>query len=102
MEPSPHGWDVWSSGIKAFMAEKGIQTNWISTSEEADASQYLEHLGIKTALVDPKRMFMNISGAQIRENSFRYWEYIPTEVKPFFVLTVAILGDEQVASYAGQ
>ena len=37
---------------------------------------------------------MNISGGQIRENPFRYWEYIPTEVKPFFVRTVAILGGE--------
>ena len=46
-------------------------------------------------LVDPKRTFMSISGAQIRENPFRYWEYIPTEVKPFFVMrTVAILGGE--------
>lgn len=94
MEPYPHGWDVWSNGIKAFMAEKGIQPSWIYTSEEADAPQYLEHLGIETVLVDPERTFMNISGAQIRENPFRYWEYIPTEVKPFFVRTVAILGGE--------
>src|SRR5690606_32025629 len=28
------------------------------------------------------------------ENPFRYWDYIPTEVKPFFVRTVAILGGE--------
>ena len=27
---------------------------------------------------------MSISGGRIRENPFRYWEYIPTEVKPFF------------------
>ncbi len=54
----------------------------------------MEHLGIETVLVDPKRTFMSISGAQIRENPFRYWEYIPTEVKPFFVRTVAILGGE--------
>ncbi len=44
--------------------------------------------------VDLKRTFMSISGAQIRENPFRYWEYIPTEVKPFFARTVAILGGE--------
>lgn len=43
----------------------------------------MEHLGIETVLVDPKRTFTSISGAQIRENPFRYWEYIPTEVKPF-------------------
>lgn len=94
MEPYPHGWDVWSNGIKKFMAEKGIQPDLIYTSEEADAPQYMEHLGIETVLVDPKRTFMSISGAQIRENPFRYWEYIPTEVKPFFVRTVAILGGE--------
>ena len=37
---------------------------------------------------------MNISGNQIRQDPFRYWDYIPTEVKPFFVRTVAILGGE--------
>ena len=94
MEPYPHGWDVWSNGIKAFMEEKGIAPNWIYTSEESDAPQFREHLGIETVLIDPKRTFMNISGAQIRENPFRYWDYIPTEVKPFFVRTVAILGGE--------
>ncbi|WP_342322294.1 multifunctional transcriptional regulator/nicotinamide-nucleotide adenylyltransferase/ribosylnicotinamide kinase NadR [Kosakonia sp. BYX6] len=94
MEPYPHGWDVWSKGIEAFMTEKGITPNWIYTSEEADAPQYLQHLGIEAVLVDPERTFMNISGSQIRANPFRYWEYIPTEVKPFFVRTVAVLGGE--------
>ena len=83
-----------ATASKKFMAEKGIQPDLIYTSEEADAPQYMEHLGIETVLVDPKRTFMSISGAQIRENPFRYWEYIPTEVKPFFVRTVAILGGE--------
>ena len=94
MEPYPHGGDVCSNGIKAFMAEKGITPNWIYTSEAADAPQYLQHLGTEAVLVDPERTYMNISGSQIRENPFRYWEYIPTEVKPFFVRTVAILGGE--------
>lgn len=98
MEPYPHGWDVWSNGIKAFMEEKGIAPNWIYTSEESDAPQFREHLGIETVLIDPKRTFMNISGAQIRENPFRYWDYIPTEVKPFFVRTVAILGASRAAN----
>ena len=55
MEPYPHGWDVWSNGIKKFMAEKGIQPDLIYTSEEADAPQYMEHLGIDTVLVDPRK-----------------------------------------------
>ncbi|MCL2892916.1 MULTISPECIES: multifunctional transcriptional regulator/nicotinamide-nucleotide adenylyltransferase/ribosylnicotinamide kinase NadR [Brenneria] len=94
MEPYPHGWDVWSKGIRAFMQQKGIEPNFVYTSEEQDAPQYREQLGIETVLVDPQRSFMSISGSQIRRDPFRYWEYIPTEVKPFFVRTVAVLGGE--------
>ncbi|MEH2920593.1 multifunctional transcriptional regulator/nicotinamide-nucleotide adenylyltransferase/ribosylnicotinamide kinase NadR [Samsonia erythrinae] len=94
MEPYPHGWDVWSKGINAFMQEKNITPNFVYTSEEQDAPQYRAHLGIESVLIDPQRSFMNISGSQIRHDPFRYWDYIPTEVKPFFVRTVAILGGE--------
>lgn len=84
---------MWSAGIKTLWKRRASNPTGF-TSEEADAPQYLEHLGIKTVLIDPKRTFMSISGARIRENPFRYWDYIPTEVKPFFVRTVAILGGE--------
>ncbi|MDF7681755.1 multifunctional transcriptional regulator/nicotinamide-nucleotide adenylyltransferase/ribosylnicotinamide kinase NadR [Enterobacteriaceae bacterium ESL0689] len=94
MESYPHGWEAWSRGISAFMHDKGISPNWVYTSEEADVPKYLQYLGLESRLIDPQRTFMNISGSQIRENPFRYWEYIPTEVKPFFVRTVAILGGE--------
>ncbi|PWC17159.1 multifunctional transcriptional regulator/nicotinamide-nucleotide adenylyltransferase/ribosylnicotinamide kinase NadR [Brenneria roseae subsp. roseae] len=94
MEPYPHGWDVWSKGIQTFMQGKNIEPNFVYTSEEQDAPQYRKHLGIETILIDPQRSFMSISGSQIRHDPFRYWEYIPTEVKPFFVRTVAILGGE--------
>nr|WP_113866958.1 multifunctional transcriptional regulator/nicotinamide-nucleotide adenylyltransferase/ribosylnicotinamide kinase NadR [Brenneria salicis]NMN92984.1 HTH-type transcriptional regulator, transcriptional repressor of NAD biosynthesis genes [Brenneria salicis ATCC 15712 = DSM 30166]RBP61957.1 HTH-type transcriptional repressor of NAD biosynthesis genes [Brenneria salicis ATCC 15712 = DSM 30166]RLM31238.1 trifunctional nicotinamide-nucleotide adenylyltransferase/ribosylnicotinamide kinase/transcrip len=94
MEPYPHGWDIWSQGIQAFMREKNIEPNFVYTSEEQDAPQYRKQLGIETVLIDPQRSFMSISGSQIRHDPFRYWEYIPTEVKPFFVRTVAILGGE--------
>ncbi|CAK9883967.1 MAG: Trifunctional NAD biosynthesis/regulator protein NadR [Candidatus Erwinia impunctatus] len=94
MEPYPHGWDVWSHGIRDFMAQKGIVPQRVYTSEAADSPQYQTHLGVETVLIDPERSFMNISGARIRHDPFHYWEYIPTEVKPFFVRTVAILGGE--------
>ncbi|WP_237386839.1 multifunctional transcriptional regulator/nicotinamide-nucleotide adenylyltransferase/ribosylnicotinamide kinase NadR [Xenorhabdus sp. Sc-CR9] len=94
MEPYPNGWKTWSQGVKTFMAGKGINPNYIYSSEEQDAARYKEYFGIETVLIDPQRSFMNISGSQIRQAPFRYWEYIPTEVKPFFVRTVAILGGE--------
>lgn len=94
VEPYPNGWDVWSAEIKNFMNKEGIFPDRVYTSEEQDASQYSTYLNIESCLIDPQRTFMSISGAQIRKNPFRYWEYIPTEVKPFFVRTVAILGGE--------
>lgn len=99
MESYSYGWDVWSNGIKKFMVEKGIQSDLIYISEEVDALQYMEYLGIETVLVDSKRIFMSISGAQIRENSFRYWEYIFIEVKSFFVRIVAIFGGESSGKF---
>ncbi|OTA21419.1 trifunctional nicotinamide-nucleotide adenylyltransferase/transcriptional regulator NadR [Xenorhabdus beddingii] len=94
MEPYPNGWEAWSKGMKAFMSTKGITPKYIYSSEAQDAARYKEHFNIETVLIDPQRSFMNISGSQIRQAPFRYWEYIPTEVKPFFVRTVAILGGE--------
>ncbi|MBI6549048.1 multifunctional transcriptional regulator/nicotinamide-nucleotide adenylyltransferase/ribosylnicotinamide kinase NadR [Xenorhabdus lircayensis] len=94
MEPYPNGWESWSKGVKAFMAAKGICPQYIYSSEAQDVSRYKEHFGVETVLIDPQRSFMNISGSQIRQAPFRYWEYIPTEVKPFFVRKVAILGGE--------
>ncbi|MER2472797.1 multifunctional transcriptional regulator/nicotinamide-nucleotide adenylyltransferase/ribosylnicotinamide kinase NadR [Photorhabdus laumondii] len=94
IEPYPHGWDVWSDGMKAFMSKKGIHPTYIYSSETQDSPRYKEHLGIETILIDPQRSFMKISGRHIRQDPFRHWEYIPTEVKPFFVRTVAILGGE--------
>ncbi|MEQ1964182.1 multifunctional transcriptional regulator/nicotinamide-nucleotide adenylyltransferase/ribosylnicotinamide kinase NadR [Xenorhabdus khoisanae] len=94
MEPYPNGWETWSKGVKVFMSAKGITPEYIYSSEAQDVCRYKEHCGIETVLIDPQRSFMNISGSQIRQAPFRYWEYIPTEVKPFFVRKVAILGGE--------
>ncbi len=90
-----------ATASKSLWLKRGFQPDLIYTSE-ADAPQYMEHLGIEDVLVDPKRTFMSISGAQIRENPFRYWEYIPTQAKPFFVRTVAILGGESSGEPPGK
>ncbi|CDG16494.1 multifunctional transcriptional regulator/nicotinamide-nucleotide adenylyltransferase/ribosylnicotinamide kinase NadR [Xenorhabdus doucetiae] len=94
LEPYPNGWEVWSKSVTSFLTAKSINPNYIYSSEVQDVPRYKEYFGIETVLIDPQRSFMNISGSQIRQAPFRYWEYIPTEVKPFFVRTVAILGGE--------
>ncbi|MTC73295.1 multifunctional transcriptional regulator/nicotinamide-nucleotide adenylyltransferase/ribosylnicotinamide kinase NadR [Providencia sp. wls1919] len=94
IEPYPHGWEVWSDGMKGFMKKHNINPSFIYSGEPHDVHRYKKYLGIETLLIDPERTFMNISGNQIRQAPFRYWEYIPTEVKPFFVRKVAVLGGE--------
>ncbi|MGV3344712.1 multifunctional transcriptional regulator/nicotinamide-nucleotide adenylyltransferase/ribosylnicotinamide kinase NadR [Enterobacteriaceae bacterium LUAb1] len=94
IEPYPQGWDVWSEGVKTFMTEQGIKPAVIYTSEAQDAVHFLQHLGIEPVVVDPQQPLMPIRSALIRQDPFRYWEYIPAEVKPFFVRTVAIIGSE--------
>ncbi|QIB28812.1 multifunctional transcriptional regulator/nicotinamide-nucleotide adenylyltransferase/ribosylnicotinamide kinase NadR [Providencia stuartii] len=94
IEPYPHGWEVWSEGMKGFLKKHNIPPSFIYSGEANDAPRYKKYLGIETILIDPERTFMNISGNQIRQAPFRYWDYIPTEVKPFFVRKVAILGGE--------
>lgn len=94
IETYPHGWQVWSEGMKKFLMAKNIQPQFIYSGEVDDIAHYKKYLGAEVVLIDPERTFMNISGNQIRQAPFRYWEYIPTEVKPFFVRKVAILGGE--------
>ncbi len=94
IEPYPHGWELWSEAMKAFLKDKNIRPSYIYSGEVNDVERYKKYLGIETHLIDPERSFMNIRGHQIRQAPFKYWEYIPTEVKPFFVRKVAILGGE--------
>lgn len=90
----PYGWELWSTKIKKFLKKNNIFPNYIYTSEEQDIKNYSIYLNIKAISIDSKRNFLNISGTKIRKNPFQYWEYIPTEVKPFFVRTVVLLGGE--------
>jgi HTH-type transcriptional repressor of NAD biosynthesis genes len=94
MEPYPDGWYIWSRGIRQFMEQQGIVPNCLYTCEPQDVELYRQHLAIDTKLIDAEKRFINIRGAQIRQDPFRYWDYIPTEVKPFFVRTVAITGGQ--------
>lgn len=92
--PYPHGWLEWSKLVNWLFKENDIKPTYIYSSEPQDAPLYKRLLNTDTILIDPDRSFMNISATKIRQAPMEYWEYIPTEVKPFFVRTVAILGGE--------
>src|SRR5699024_9204068 len=85
--PYPHGWQEWSDRVRNLLKDKGIVPSYVYSSEPQDVEPYKNHLQLETILIDPQRHFVDISATKIRENPLYYWDYIPTEVKPFFVRT---------------
>ncbi len=84
----------WAKKVDFFLKSHDIQPSIIYSSEISDAEFYKKHLNLPTKIIDPERTFMNIHGEDIRRAPLAHWEYIPTEVRPFFVKTIAILGGE--------
>lgn len=90
----PNGWEGWSARVKELFAEKNINPTIVFSSETQDKDPYEKYLNLEVHLVDPARESFNVSATQIRNNPFHYWRFIPKEVRPFFVKTIAILGGE--------
>lgn len=90
----PNGWQGWAERVTQLFEEKNIQPNVVFSSEPQDKAPYEKYLNLSVELVDPKRQFFNVSATKIRNNPFHYWKFIPKEVRPFFVKTIAILGGE--------
>jgi len=65
----------------------------VFTSEDY-GDEFAEYLGIKHILVDKDRSKYPISGTMVRSNPFKYWNFIPDEVKPFFVKRIVVMGPE--------
>lgn len=90
----PNGWQGWADRVKALFEEKNIRPSVVFSSEPQDKAPYEQYLNLEVHLVDPARESFNVSATKIRNNPFQYWRFIPKEVRPFFVKTIAILGGE--------
>lgn len=90
----PNGWEAWAERVKALFEQKNIHPTMVFSSEVQDKAPYEKYLDLEVVLVDPTRERFNVSATKIRNNPFQYWRFIPKEVRPFFVKTIAILGGE--------
>ena len=90
----PNGWEAWAERVKALFEQKNIHPTMVFSSEVQDKAPYEKYLDLVVVLVDPARERFNVSATKIRNNPFQYWRFIPKEVRPFFVKTIAILGGE--------
>ena len=76
-----------------YLLELGFQPDIIFSSEKY--GDYLaDFMKCSHKIYDEKRELINISATQIRNHPFKYWEYLPEIVKPFFVFKICIVGTE--------
>lgn len=91
-EEDPDFWNIWVDVAKRYCPS---DLDVIFTSE-LYGDPYSEHLGIKHHLVDLERRTVPISGTLARSKPFENWDYLPDNVKPFFVKRIAVMGPESV------
>jgi len=69
------------------------ETDYIFSSEKY--GDYLaEYMNKKSSCYDPQRKKTAVSGTDIRNTPFKYWDHIPEAVRPWYVKKVCIYGPE--------
>jgi len=93
-DPSEHPnfWNIWVD-----IARKNCPSDLdVIFTSETYGDPYSEKLGIKHHLVDLERKTFPTSGTKVRTETFNNWEFIPDQIKPYFVKRIAIMGPESV------
>ena len=87
---------LWKERIKiwaAFVKKRFPNVNIIVSSEEY-GQLLAQELGITSLSFDPQRIQFPVSAFNIRGNPFKYWDFIPNEVRPYFVKKICFYGPE--------
>ncbi len=93
-EPSEHKffWSIWKNTIDRN-CPNGIDKVF---SSEHYGDELANHLNAKHVLVDLDRKIFPISGTAVRNEPFKNWDFIPQEVRPYFIKRVVLTGPESV------
>ena len=76
--------DIWASAILQHLESA---PEYVFASEEYGVG-LAAALGARFVPVDPRRSLFPISAAMIRSDPLAHWEYIPANVRPYFVCRV--------------
>ena len=80
---------IWADWIRAVV---NVEVDFVFASEDY-GFELADALSATYVPVDPARSEFPVSASAIRKDPMRYWEYIPTVVRPFFVQRVSIAED---------
>lgn len=99
MKPYPDGVVEWTSAVTDTLMEQGVSTvdKWFSSEPEYDwwIKEYLPV--VKHVILDAERNTFNISATKVRDNPYKYWEFLPSIVRKEFLLKVVVIGTESCA-----
>jgi HTH-type transcriptional repressor of NAD biosynthesis genes len=87
--PLPSRTQIWAGFIQKTYPPVDV----VFSSEEYGDSFAL-NLGAKSIVFDLPRNHVPVSATKIREQPFRYWDFIPDVVKPYFVKKICFYGPE--------
>ncbi|GAB4037304.1 AAA family ATPase [Spirosoma jeollabukense] len=82
---------LWAAFIKRRFPEVSV-----FFSSEDYAIPLAHHSGLRHVAFDPLRQQVPISATLIRQKPFHYWDYIPDDVRPYFVKKICLYGPESV------
>ncbi|MDZ4664776.1 MAG: AAA family ATPase, partial [Bacteroidota bacterium] len=83
-------WNIWTDLLRR---EISYDTEVFFSSEDY-GYEVAERLAIKHIMVDKERNSVPISATSVRLNPFLKWDFIPNNVKPYFVKRIVLTGPE--------
>jgi HTH-type transcriptional repressor of NAD biosynthesis genes len=88
----PDFWNIWINIIRKNTTD---DLDCIFSSEDY-GFELATRMGIYSMLIDKERKEVPISGTLIRSNPYKYWKYIPSVVRPYYMKKVVLTGPESV------
>lgn len=76
-----------------FITKRFPRIDFVFSSEEY-GEPFATSIGAKSVMYDLDRVNVPISATQIRKDPFQNWDYIPQEVRPYFVKKICLYGPE--------
>lgn len=86
-EDDPEFWAKWADVVRPHAPD-------VVFASESYGHKLAEVAGARFVPVDIKRATRRVSATDIRRDPQRYWQYIPEEVRPYFVKRVVLFGPE--------
>lgn len=83
-------WNIW---LRTFYTHLPEKVDAVFSSEKY-GFEIAQRMGIEHYLVDEARTIVPICATKIRDDAFQYWDFIPDNIKPYFVKKVVLLGTE--------